>query len=663
MLPQMNYKIRSFLVVVTMLLSFPCIAQYSGKSDSLIDLIRNSSADTSKVQLLVKEALELQRTNFYDSSFAYADSARIISERIVYKKGMANAYMFLGTYYSAHAESAKALDYNLKALNLNEELGNKMGMVKVYRTLGTVYYGIHGFDNALKYYMEGLKLAEEINAKTELAGLMSNIGIIYHSKQDYGKAMEYYLKAVKVAEENKDNKSRSYVYNSMGKLFFDIGKKDEHPRDFDKAISYYKQSFDLKKEMGDKKGMANTLGNIGDVYIERGQTDDAIKCYREGQALAEESNYREWLETGYNNMSDLYIQKGDFRNALDYYKKYILVKNTIDSLSNTKEMESLQDKFDDERREKEITLLQKDNELKESKLGRQKLTIWFASGGLLIVIIFALFIFRSFKEKQKINLVIEEKNKSITDSIMYARRIQTAILPSEDQLSRSFPDHFILYRPKDIVSGDFYFFAEINNRIIIAVADCTGHGVPGAFMSMIGNSLLNQIIKEKRIVTPAEILNQLHLGVGNALNQNKGSDATTRDGMDIALCSIDKVNGTLEYAGANRSLYFINSNGMNEVAADKSAIGGLQSEEIKKFTNHSLDYVHGDIIYLSTDGYADQFGGPEGKKFRTKRFREMLFNISGKNIPEQHVEMESTISSWMGDNEQLDDILVIGVKL
>jgi ligand-binding sensor domain-containing protein/serine phosphatase RsbU (regulator of sigma subunit) len=270
------------------------------------------------------------------------------------------------------------------------------------------------------------------------------------------------------------------------------------------------------------------------------------------------------------------------------------------------------------------------------------------------------------REVVKQKEVIEEKNKDITDSINYAKRIQTAILPSSESIARDLPGSFVLFKPKDIVSGDFYFFARAESQeppvYTLAAVDCTGHGVPGAFMSMIGNSILNQIIREKKILQPSEILNYLHEGVREALKQNE-SDAQTRDGMDIALCTIDFSKNEIQYAGANRPLYVITQNGLEEIKPDKHPIGGIQSEEKRTFTNHTLRLNPGDSFYLSTDGYADQFGGQEGKKFMTKRFKSMLVEKQSLNMQELRDLLDDTIEQWRGELEQVDDICVIGVKL
>jgi serine phosphatase RsbU (regulator of sigma subunit) len=267
----------------------------------------------------------------------------------------------------------------------------------------------------------------------------------------------------------------------------------------------------------------------------------------------------------------------------------------------------------------------------------------------------------SKKQIEFSNQIISQKNKDILDSINYARRIQTAILAPKEEVFEVFKDAFILYKPKDIVSGDFYYFSRTENRAIIAAVDCTGHGVPGALMSMIGNDLLNHITHEKKVEKPSEILDLLHQGVTNILKQDeKHSD--TKDGMDIALLSFDFKKKILEYAGAYRSLCFVRNGKMTEIKADKFPIGNVQQERTK-FTNHELDFQQGDMFYFYTDGYADQFGGDKGKKFMVKRFHELLVQLSDKEIKEQEKTLDDTIETWKANTEQVDDILVIGIRI
>nr|MBA3970862.1 SpoIIE family protein phosphatase [Bacteroidota bacterium] len=256
---------------------------------------------------------------------------------------------------------------------------------------------------------------------------------------------------------------------------------------------------------------------------------------------------------------------------------------------------------------------------------------------------------------------LAQKNKDITSSIQYAKRIQLAILPPLEQVFKYFPESFILYKPKDIVSGDFYWFGVKDGKKIIAAVDCTGHGVPGAFMSMIGHNLLNQIISENGITEPDEILNALHRGVQSALRQGTNV-VDTSDGMDVSICCIDSNNEVLRYAGAYRPLFIVNKDKFEKIDADKNPIGGSQLDFDRKFTAHTVKINKGDAFYMASDGYADQFGGEKGKKFMVKRFNELLIAMYPESMEEQSKIMDKTFEDWKGTYQQIDDILVIGMK-
>lgn len=257
---------------------------------------------------------------------------------------------------------------------------------------------------------------------------------------------------------------------------------------------------------------------------------------------------------------------------------------------------------------------------------------------------------------------IEENNKSMMDSINYAKLIQEAMLPEKAVLTNYFPNSLIIYRPKDVVSGDFYWFVEREKKLYIAVADCTGHGVPGSLMSMIGYSLLNEIVNVKKIRQPAEILNKLNRGIRRTLKQDKTGNQRC-DGMDIALCAIDREKQEIEFAGANRHLIFFRDKELEMTKGNKVGIGGLHDEAAISFTNHKVAYDDGDIMYLCTDGYADQFGGTKGKRMMTRNMIKILEKSLSFGVGEQEQLLNHWLDKWQGNYEQTDDILLIGIQL
>lgn len=255
---------------------------------------------------------------------------------------------------------------------------------------------------------------------------------------------------------------------------------------------------------------------------------------------------------------------------------------------------------------------------------------------------------------------VEELYKDVTDSIRYAKRLQESILPPEQKMAELFKDYFVFYRPKDIVSGDFYWVEQTEEKVLFSAVDCTGHGVPGAFMSLVGANGLNQAVLEHQQKSPAEIMDDLNTFAVNALNKNE--DSNVRDGMDMAICLLDSKNMKLEFAGANNPLYLVRDGKLIQYKPDKFSIGSY-ADNTNSFKNNQVAIQENDALYIFSDGYADQFGGPRGKKFMYKQFRELLEKIAHLPMKEQNEILGKTLDDWMGDSEQIDDILIIGVRV
>ena len=351
----------------------------------------------------------------------------------------------------------------------------------------------------------------------------------------------------------------------------------------------------------------------------------------------------------------------------------------MEYLKTQSELEAQQNKVAEN--QKLLALSQKEKELQSAQLALQtrmiqskdlQRNLFIALG--IILVAFCLFIFRNFRKQKQSNEVIRReqlrsesllseiqvKNKAITDNINYAQRIQSAILPDIKMIYKALEQSFILFLPKDIVSGDFYAFAEKNDRVLIVAGDCTGHGVSGAFMSMIASSLLNQIINEKDIAQPALILNHLNIAVIDALKQSENESS---DGMDIAICSFDLSGKKVEYAGANRPLWLVRDNKAEVYKPDKYPIGGLQQARMRTYTNYELELQADDTVYIFTDGYADQFGGNHGKKLMTAHFKEKILSLQHLSMQDQHKHLLDYFEKWKGGHEQVDDVLVIGIRV
>ena len=357
-------------------------------------------------------------------------------------------------------------------------------------------------------------------------------------------------------------------------------------------------------------------------------------------------------------------------NELNHYKSLLhSSKDTMMSLENSEQINALKEEFETEKKQQEIILLAKEAQIQNYENSRNKMRLGFIVVLVLLVITTTALIFNRFKIKRNANTVLEQQNeeislqkKEITDSINYAKRIQESILPPDQYWQKLLPNSFILYEPKDIVSGDFYWIEKIENKVLFAAVDCTGHGVPGALMSVVGFNLLSAAVNEAHISNPAEILSYLDDGVTKTLRQSEGGGGV-KDGMDLALCSFDSETLILEYAGAFNSLYHCRNGVLNETKADKSPIGINLDGIVDIYTPHTIQLEKGDSIYIFSDGYADQFGGEKNKKFKYSQFRQLLEKIHSSPVDLQKDKLKTAFDEWKGSYEQVDDVLVIGLNI
>jgi serine phosphatase RsbU (regulator of sigma subunit) len=285
------------------------------------------------------------------------------------------------------------------------------------------------------------------------------------------------------------------------------------------------------------------------------------------------------------------------------------------------------------------------------------------------VLLIAVLLFTRNKHKQRTNEILQNRNlevtlqkKEITDSINYAKRIQESILPPHEHWKRMLPNSFIFYRPKDIVSGDFYWIEQRQDIVCFAAVDCTGHGVPGALMSVVGFNLLTQAVNEVGLTRPSDILKHLDAGVTKTLRQSEAGKGV-KDGMDLSLCSFNMKTNELQYAGAFNSLYYVRNKQLTEIKADKFPIGVNTDGKVDEYLNHTIQLQSGDSIYLFSDGYADQFGGPKGKKFKYNQLKQLFIDISQLPLEDQHLKVEQAFDSWKGNLDQIDDVVIIGVRI
>ncbi|MFH1320379.1 MAG: tetratricopeptide repeat protein [Bacteroidota bacterium] len=598
----------------------------------------------------------------YLKALKYYFKALEIAEELGNKNTIAIMLGNIGNVYFSQGDYPKALEYHFKALEIAEEIGDKNGIARHLGNIGNVYKDNRDYPKALEYYFKALKKAVEMEYKALQANTLNNIGVVYKEQVDYPKALEYHFKGLEIAEEIGYKNGIAIHLNNIGVVY-------KEQVDYPNALEYYFKALVITEEIEDKNGIANHLGNIGSLYIEQKKYSEAERYLMQALEIADSIGALNLVMVWNQNLSKLYEQTGRPTKALEHYKLYTQAKDSLFNEEKSKEIGKLEAGYE---YEKQMLVQEKEHEkqqaLSEAELKRQRIIGYAFIGGFGLVLVLAFVIYRSYRQKKKANQlleekneIIEEKNKDITDSIRYAQNIQEAILPKEAEISKSLPNHFIYFQPRDIVSGDFYWFTRKNGKVFVAACDCTGHGVPGAFVSMIGNDLLNQIIIEKGIENPGEILTNLNNGVKSVFTR-EDSEQQAEDGMDMALCVFDNDLKTLEFAGAKNTLLVIQNGELIQIKGDINPIGGV-TEKNYQFTNHEIDIQNGNTIYMASDGYQDQFGGPAGKKFMIKRFKEKLLSIQDKDMKEQKEILHQSITDWKGDQPQVDDICVIGIRV
>jgi tetratricopeptide (TPR) repeat protein len=626
----------------------------------------------------------------YEKALACQTEAYNIALAMHNKSTQANSLNNCGLIYHYWGKFEKAVVNYIRALRIMEEIDDQRGIGQVYLNLGTIYFDWNdNYIKALECYNKAVEIQIRLEDYSGIIKTYSDIGELYDEQKKDSKAIEAYNKAISIAQ-------KSDMKKDLANCYYNLGSFHEKRMKYDAAIYYYQKSLQIRQEINDPEGICNSDYYLGQVLNEKGNFDRAIIYLNKCKAIADSLNITDMLSHCYHQLYDSYKSLNNFPMAIIYIEKYVKTLDSLQTKNYQKQVTELQIKFETEEKDKEITLLSKEKEVQQLKLKekeiqnkRQKTIIFFTIAFLTLVLAFSFIVVKQYHRIKKANILLDKQNKEIlerdeeiksqserileqnieiTDSIYYARRIQKAILPDDTYLNSIMPEHFVLYLPKNIVSGDFYLIRKIGTQILAGAADCTGHGVPGAFMSMLGVSFLNEIINKAPLSDASAILNELRKYVKNTLSQT-GKEGEAKDGMDIALAIIDESKKELQFAGAYNPAYLFIGNEFFEIKADKMPIG-IHIEEKESFTNNIIKLNGECNLYLFSDGYADQFGGPDGGKFKTKKFRELLSNIHDKPLNEQKMILKSTIENWMNLNStegrpyvQTDDISVIGIRI
>lgn len=563
-----------------------------------------------------------------------------------------------------------------------KQQNNKRLQAQYLNKLAYIYWKKNKNNKALSYFEQSIALNKAINNANALYTLHNNSGMIYTDLEQDQKALDMFQESLKYAEKMKSKERSADAHKNIATKLKQLGK-------YDQAIDNYKKSLRLANELNDMRRIRTCYAGLAETYEKLGNTDKRIEYYNLysmfDRKIKEIQLLREKEKT-----AKATAQKRAKELELKY--KSLQLQTTKDSLQKAERIaREKQLKLDLLEQEQELKKQQLEIKEQKSRLRTTRIIIFSLIGVFLLILLFSILLYKQYREKKKANQMLEiqnvklkeqktqiehqsqlleesyneleKKNQQITDSIKYASRIQEAILPSKRAIRENFPESFIYYQPRDIVSGDFYWFARHEKKLFIAAVDCTGHSVPGAFMSMIGNTLLNEIVNEKRIYDPPQILDKLNVGVINALKQQE-AEGSQDDGMDVTLYCIDKENMTIEAAIASHFSYIIQNDDIKTIEGDMFSIGGFFSlRPDLNFTSHKFKIEGETWIYLFSDGYQDQFGGPDNKKFMAGRLRRMLYENHNLPMPEQRDLIDRTFDQWRGTAKQTDDVLVIGVKV
>ncbi|MCU0445372.1 MAG: tetratricopeptide repeat protein [Microscillaceae bacterium] len=623
-------------------------AQADIEIEKLENLLKLTKNDTSRVNILNRLA-EKYLKETPTKARRFAEEALDIAEQLRYRVGIRNSTDNLGMIYQTQGAYAKAIEFYNKSLVIKESEKDRNGVADSYNKLGSTYIFVEDIDRAIDYYKQALKIREQTGDLKGMTGTLTNLGSAFYKKNEYSE-----------------------------------------------SISYHQEALNLADSLSDKTLIAYNLNRLGETFFRMKDYRESMRCYQQLLHLGQRIDNKAEIQRAYLGMSQLAAAQDDFRKAYQYYQFYSDTKEGIlrQQQASSKEAQELA--------EKGLELERQQKELIKEQNARQTIINYLFLVVLASILIVTYIIFRNFRQQQKVNSILEQqkkeielksnaleeqknkieiqndsinrknetleatfkeierKNKDITASINYAKRIQESMLPRNSRIFESLPDHFVLFRPRDIVSGDFYWYAHRDGKTILAALDCTGHGVPGAFMTMLGDSYLNQIIKLQGITEPDEILDELHNSIGIALNQEVTKN---QDGMDVALCVIDHTKKIMEFAGASRPLLIVQDGQAQSIESSKLPVGGFQKDRERIFTKHTFDISKPTVFYIFSDGYQDQFGGARGRKFSKNRLEEALVEHHHLPMVEQKRALNTTLIDWMGENRQMDDILVIGVRV
>lgn len=631
------------------------------QTDSLKEVINNAKNDSIKVNAL----LRLDELIFLSNpKLSFNLNNRIIllckdnlrknisaDEKLFYKIKLSSSFNNLGVFYTDLANYEQALFYYEKAIDINKKLQNNLGLANDYNNVAWICVNQSSFNKAREYYNNALFIFKEFNDIKSIALVLKNIGNIYIENGEYEKAMQYCQESLNLSIENG---LPPYVLEDIGRMYFETN-------DYDKALENYNSIANYYKISGSIRDLSFIYQSVANLYRKKGNNKRAVEYFKKSINLKESVNSFDGLDKCALNLYEIYKEEGNDNKSLKYHELYMVIKDTLNVMSANESVFRFEIEQEYELKKQSDSLIF-ENQLivaknkAKAKTEKSKIVRNYLVGILLLILSLLLFLFFHYKKTKSQKFVIENQHKDLTSSITYAKTIQAALFPTDKAVKELLLESFILYLPKDIVAGDFYWLEKQRDTLFFAVADCTGHGVPGAMVSVICNNGLNRSVREHKINEPGEILDKTREII---LKEFEKSENEVSDGMDIALCSLS--GSKLKYAGAHNPLWIIRENELIEIKANHQPIGKYRNSQ--PFTTHTIDLFKGDCVYLFTDGFADQFGGEKGKKYKKANLKKLLLSINGEPMQKQRDVLQYTFENWTGNLEQIDDVCVMGVRV
>lgn len=647
-------KKQLYIILFFAFYLFACQGEKKAKFDSNVDI--NSK---SEILSFLDSADRLRIKGKLRKAEQHAQKALTLAEEKNWGEGVASAENSLAYIYLYKSEFEKSMEHAVHALKVSDKISDIKNQASAHLYIGYIHQSLGDYEEVLPHFKKSLKLRKKLDLPYEIGFSHSYLGNFYFDLTNYDSALYHHQKALSYRFKTDDKRSIADSYLLIGANFFAKKLLDSAAKNYTKALQIYEQ-------IDDKKRLGESYRNLYQLELSRKDTSTAKAYLSKAEKTAEEINAKDNLVLIYRENAKLAALDSNYNKAYTYLNDHLELK---EEMSGSETYRDAVKRIMAYKNEKEKKIKELEFKRKEE---RQLFYFYLAGIGIIFLVLFLIFLFNRLKLSRKQNDIIqaqksqvdyalgelEEKNGEILDSIVYAKRIQLALLPSKKEFESKLPNAFVLYEPKDIVAGDFYWVKETPLGTLIAVADCTGHGVPGALVSVVCINSLNRAVQELEVPEPAKILERTKELV---VEEFQKSEEDVNDGMDIALCLLN--GNKLLYSGAQNPLWLIKKecSAIEEYAACKQPIG--QFHKRLEFTQHEITLEKGDSFYLFSDGFKDQFGGDKGKKFKNTAFKDLILSIQKEEIQKQQFILRQAFLSWKGDFEQIDDVCVLGVKL